>query len=558
MDTSGHGANAKVIGGEWARGRIGGALEFAAKGDHVDVPDGMADFTGGFTVALWAYPTAATKWARFIDFGRNGPGSDNIVFGRRALTKDLRISVFSGETTGGPVIAPGAIALNEWQLLAATLDGFGNAVIYKDGVQIATGRTAAPANVTRTTSYIGRSNWREDRPYKGLMDDVRVYSRTLSPAEIATLADPARLAAAEAEAPAAPPPPAAPRASAAMGIRHGLIGHWTLDEGRGTVAMDMSGRGANGTVTGGKWSKGRIGGALEFNGVSDCVAVANESIFDIRSAITVAAWIKVDSFTKYCQAIICKGDTAWRLHRHRITNSLGFACSGLTGTPILQGNVSVVDGAWHHVAGVYDGTTMYLYVDGKLDASAAARGSIAISDAPVHIGDNSERTKRRWCGAVDDVRVYDRALSAGEIGTLADPARLAAAERGAPAEAGTPRVAPPSAPPPEMGIRQGLVGHWTFDEGRGAVATDMSGRGANGAVRAVKWVEGRIGRGRSSSTASTASSESRATRGSPRMPPGPSPRGSGRTPAMRTPSSHGGPARKAASTSCGSTPTRTP
>ncbi|MHC4249021.1 MAG: LamG domain-containing protein, partial [Planctomycetota bacterium] len=321
----------------------------------------------------------------------------------------------------------------------------------------------------------------EERGARPAADDGAASDVTGADPDIAEL-----LAAAEG-APAAP--------ATATGIRRGLVAHWTFDEGRGAVAKDTSGRGVNGTVTGGRWVKGRIGNALNFDGVDDRVMVANESNFDIRSAITVAAWVKIDSFSKYCEAIVCKGDTAWRLHRHRLTNSLGFACNGLTGTPILQGNASVVDGEWHHVAGVYDGTTMYLYVDGRMDASAPARGDMATSDAPVHIGDNSEKTKRRWCGAVDDVRVYERALSAGEIGTLADPARLAAAERGAPAEAGTPRVAPRSAPPPGMGIRQGLVGHWTFDEVRGAVATDTSGRGANGTVRAVKWVEGRIGRG---------------------------------------------------------------
>ena len=80
------------------------------------------------------------------------------------------------------------------------------------------------------------------------------------------------------------------------------------------------------------------------------------------------------------------------------------------------------------MAGVYDGKKMYLYVDGRLDGSAATTANIPTSNDPVCIGENSQVKGRFWNGLVDEVRVYDRALSTEEIATLA-------ATRGAPRDA---------------------------------------------------------------------------------------------------------------------------
>ncbi len=73
---------------------------------------------------------------------------------------------------------------------------------------------------------------------------------------------------------------------------------------------------------------------------------------------------------------------------------------------------------WHHVAGVYDKEKIYLYIDGSLDASAAAPGTIRVNEAPVYIGENSQMPNRFWNGMIDDVRIYNYALSAEEISEI--------------------------------------------------------------------------------------------------------------------------------------------
>ena len=205
----------------------------------------------------------------------------------------------------------------------------------------------------------------------------------------------------------------------------GLIGWWKLDEKEGDFADDSSGNNRFGRLMGDpKWqpSGGKIGGALEFDGDGDYIDFGTNLIPDITGQITVTAWIKVNAFNYDYTAIITKGDSAWRLQRDQATDHLEFACTGLD-VPNMQwsnvlGNVNVNDGQWHHAAGVYDGEMLYLYVDGKLDVSSKATGTINTNDYPVNIGENAEQTGRFWNGLFDDVRIYNYALSEDKIKAL--------------------------------------------------------------------------------------------------------------------------------------------
>jgi hypothetical protein len=199
-----------------------------------------------------------------------------------------------------------------------------------------------------------------------------------------------------------------------------LIAWWKLDDGSGNTVADSSGFGRNGTLAGDvSWIDGITGGALAFDGDGDYVDMGKNPAFDITNQITVSAWIKVSAFDKDWQTIVAKGDRSWRLQRNQGENTLEFACSGLvvpgSDWGPIYGNIDVNDGHWHHVAGVYDQEKIYLYIDGSLDASAPASGTIRVNGEPVYIGENSEMPNRFWNGLIDDVRIYNYALNAKEI-----------------------------------------------------------------------------------------------------------------------------------------------
>ena len=240
--------------------------------------------------------------------------------------------------------------------------------------------------------------------------------------------------------------PTGDTASASQDLAHRLVGRWTFDEGKGSLARDVSGRGNHGTVMGGaKWTDGIIGGALQFDGTDDFVSIPNESNFDITGSITVSAWIRVESFTKPWQAIVTKGDRAWRLHRANKTKRVGFACSDLSREQVgdLYGKREVDDGKWHHVAGVLDGTKASIFVDGALDTSTNSSPNISVNDYSVLIGANAQATGRLFHGLIDDVRIYDRALSVDELRALVKEGGVAVPPPSNP-------VTVPAPPPPSL------------------------------------------------------------------------------------------------------------
>jgi hypothetical protein len=154
--------------------------------------------------------------------------------------------------------------------------------------------------------------------------------------------------------------------------------------------------------------------ALSFDGVDDYVEVPNESVFDFTNAMTVEAWVKIGSFTKTWQAIVTKGDDSWRLHRFSNSNTISFGTTGLSNGD-LPGTANLNDGAWHHVAAVYDGAFKYVYVDGNLDGKTAVTGVLQNSNYDVAIGENLEARGREFNGKIDEVRIWKVARTRTQI-----------------------------------------------------------------------------------------------------------------------------------------------
>lgn len=209
-----------------------------------------------------------------------------------------------------------------------------------------------------------------------------------------------------------------------------LVAHWKLDEFSGISARDSAGANPGIVIGDGLWKpyEGRIDGAMQFDGIGDQIDCGNGSALAIRDRITVAAWIRVKSFDRDFQAIVTKGDNAFRLQRARNTSALEFACSGVqvpgTSYGNIYGTVPVDNDQWHHAAGVYDGLTISLYIDGQLDVSSPATGKINLSTWPVLIGENAQIPLRYWNGWIDDVRIYSDALTPAQIQSLVAAGRI--------------------------------------------------------------------------------------------------------------------------------------
>jgi len=209
-----------------------------------------------------------------------------------------------------------------------------------------------------------------------------------------------------------------------------MIARWTFDQSNNKSIPESSGNGLNGRLVGDAHVvevPDRPGKVLCLDGEGDWVDCGDDMRLNVVSEITVACWIKVFKFDKQHQTIVSKGNNAWRLARAQNADSIEFACTGLTVADnvygAVYGTMNVNDNQWHHVVGVYDGMTIRLYVDGELDVSSETSGNINANSCKVLIGENEDPLSgkgrdRAFNGLLDDVRIYDYALTETEIKAL--------------------------------------------------------------------------------------------------------------------------------------------
>jgi hypothetical protein len=200
----------------------------------------------------------------------------------------------------------------------------------------------------------------------------------------------------------------------------GLVGAWAFAAGSGTIAADSSGSGNAGTLENATFGTGHTDGGLALNGTNARVTVADANSLDLKTALTLEAWVNPAALGSAYRTVLLK---------ERGTTNLAYAlyASSDTGKPSLQiqagssielrAPAALPLNTWSHLAGTYDGSMLRLYVNGTLVATKVASGSVAVTASPLRLGANA--IWGEWFnGALDDVRVYNRALTGGEI--LAD------------------------------------------------------------------------------------------------------------------------------------------
>jgi hypothetical protein len=210
--------------------------------------------------------------------------------------------------------------------------------------------------------------------------------------------------------------------SAKADLTEGLGGWWTFDEGTGAVAYDSSGNGNDGTLHGPvEWTPdGKINGALAFTGPYNYVLVPDAPSLNPTREISIAAWIN-PSWTdnnRILQKSEGTGDNQYRLLKEWGDHTK-FHLSGVG--ELFPHHVLPPLGEWTHLGATYDGSSMKLYFDATVVAEMDASGDIATSNGTLCIGRKHETAPvgDEFNGLMDDVRIYNRALSESEIQQLA-------------------------------------------------------------------------------------------------------------------------------------------
>lgn len=277
----------------------------------------------------------------------------------------------------------------------------------------------------------------------------------------------------------------------------GLVGYWKFDEGSGATAYDSSGNENTGTLTSSpQWVNGIVGTSLEFDGIDDVVMVPSSASLVVARAqnqLTLETWIRptvtLDSSATPMYLITKGNEYGFELNNEGdaynspILNGKIRFCTCLVNqtTGYLQPEEIWTDtnvwtaGTWYHLAATYDENSLKIYVNGVLENSRQLTGNLwptvyggelyplsiaAYTIGPHYTGGNLFFFK----GILDEVKVYDYARTAEEIQS------------------------------DYVSVSRELVGHWKFDEGSGAIASDNSRNGNTGSVVGAQWIDGISGK----------------------------------------------------------------
>lgn len=447
-------------------GKLGQALDFDGNNDYVDVDTVAADVTGDFSMGMWVkLPDiyTSTTWGSLL--GRNTSAGDNTVMfavgdnvGGSALDNEL--SVFDGGTSAFEGDTDTVIADDTWHHVFYTRSG-STGTLYVDGVEKST-HTAdyTLASNDRVSLAMELDNSTPGDFVQGTLDDVRIYSRALSLDEIQALygSGAAKFASSQS-------------LTEGSSLASGLVGHWTFDgKDMTSNVADASGNGNDGALTGQAATTtavGKLGQALEFDGSDDQISVPSFS--DISgSPLTIAAWVKPstsDCDTASDCMIVTIGENSELQFGTNDGTEIRF-CRDFPNCVTANISNYEVD-VWQHFTFVVDGSTCYMYKNGSLLNSAGSCSGTAAGN--LVIGDHGAAGTRAFGGELDDLRIYDRALSVDEVAALYN---LGTSKHASSADltAGSP-------------LSSGLVGHWTFDgKDMTSNVADVSGNGNHGTL----------------------------------------------------------------------------
>jgi len=472
-------------------GKLGQALDFDGVNDYVDVGDGsVLDAFTEFTISAWIniddYGSDDAHGKSGIIADKYWDGSTRTWFFAYDSSGLLatRIATDDLEAPSSTVKSNNSVSLNTWTQVVLRYNGI-NIDFYIDG-QGAGGGGALTGTVLTNSEVlkIGAYDIEGTPVYSdGSIDDVRIYNRVLSADEITRLYHLGATTHIN------------KTLTTSETLQNGLVGHWTFD-GKDMIdnATDRSGQGNHGDLTNFNSTttvSGKLGQALEFDGVNDYVDVGDD-LYESNNTGTISMWLNIDTVGGETYAFSSSVESS-------SSNHIAVRLQG--STPVLQfysdGRNDFVYGQglgynkWAHLTITSNGSLYTFYKNGAKVSPTVSAGSnlgtwfddLASAAHNTVIG----RRKRNpdtlyFNGAIDDVRIYNRALSADEISRLY--------HLGATTHINKTLTS-------NSDLENGLVGHWTFD-GPDMIgnATDRSGQGNDGYLTnftSTTTVSGKLG-----------------------------------------------------------------
>jgi len=388
VDASGnanHGTISNAI--RISTGHSGNALQFNGTNAWVTVNNSASlALSTGMTLEAWVYPQSTSAKTVIL---KECSGSE--VYSLYANEEaNLPVS-YINDGSYRSVSGSNQLPLNQWTHLVATYDGQYQR-LYLNGLEVATSLQSGLIQQSIGVLRIGgNSLWGEY--FQGYIDEVRIYNRALTAMEVMYNK--------------------ATAINASSNI--GLVAAYGFEEISGTAVVDASGEGNHGTISNAvRITAGHSGNALQFKGTNAWVTVKNSVSLALSTGMTLEAWVYPQSIRG--QTVIMKetpGSEVYSLYASEdanipvsyINNGSYRSVSGSKQLPLNQ---------WTHLVATYDGQHQRLYLNGLEVAKSLQDGLIQQSTGVLRIGGNS-LWGEYFKGYIDEVRIYNRALTALEV-----------------------------------------------------------------------------------------------------------------------------------------------
>ena len=401
-DASGSGNGGVLSNASWTTaGKYGGALSFNGTSSYVTVADGSSlHLTSGLTLEAWVYPTATVAGSAAIVAKERTAGG--LPYGLETSGGVLDGFANSGST----VVASGvsALPLNSWTYVTASYDGT-TLRAFVNGVQVSSAPMSGSLVASADPLRIGADlTWGEY--FTGRIDNVRVYNRALLASEVQSDMN-------TAVAPPPPPPPPPPPAPPAQGP----VAAYAFAEGAGSTSADATGNGNTAVLAPAEeWSMlGKFASGMYLDGISNYVSANDTPLLDLSTSFSLEAWVYPKESLVGSRTVIAK---------ERAGGGFPYGIELVDGVPaayINTGTAKRVSGTaaiplldWTHLTATYDGSMIRLYVNGTLAGSVAATGTLVASADPLRLGGTAVWGEF-FLGRMDEVRIYNRSLSAAEV-----------------------------------------------------------------------------------------------------------------------------------------------
>ena len=376
--------------------------------DHVVLPPMSTDFSAGFTVMAWVDFGQPSNWERIVDFG-NGAGIDNIVFARKGSSNDLSL-VING---CGDITAPSSIIAGRHHY-AVTVSAAREAVIFRDGVAIQSDTLSCmPANVQRNVNYIGRSNWSFDGYFDSEMDELKIYTGSLSP-EYVTQVFNNESAGKNADGSERVCPVPLPVAE----YRFDELYYEDIDDEIIDTVGNFHGRAKDAQP-----APGKMCNALDLSapGITN-YAILDENSLHAKTDFSISYWAKTSKTED--QSVISGANaatiTANELLLLAQSNSTRFDISGTSNS---ISTVNTADNQWHHIVWTRAGSQNCLYIDGALQGCLTLsqnvldiRGLVLGQEQDDILGGFA--SDQAFDGLIDELLIFDEVIDAAQIALI--------------------------------------------------------------------------------------------------------------------------------------------